>query len=111
MDLIEKLRGEQLIQQNDYCRGLEVIDDAIDEIKRLRDELASLKAQAEATQYDFSDVINLTHRKTKDIIERDNYKITGFVLTKDSSEKCIVDMSAVRWFFDRQDFFKMMHPQ
>jgi len=59
--------------------------------------------------YDLSDVIQLTHRKTKDIIARDNYAITGFVLTNDYGDKCIVDMSAVRWLSDKE-FFKMMHP-
>ena len=59
--------------------------------------------------YDFSEVIPLTHSKAKHIIARDGYSVTGFVLTKDSGEKCIVDMSAVRWLA-RDEFFKMMHP-
>jgi hypothetical protein len=61
-------------------------------------------------QYDLSAVIRLTHEKTKQIIERDGHKITGFVMTKDDGEKCIVDMSAVRWFFKGEDFSRMMHP-
>lgn len=61
-------------------------------------------------QHDLSSVIRLTHTKTKDIVDRTGHKITGFVLTKDNGEKCIVDMSAVRWFFDPNDFHQMMHP-
>lgn len=65
---------------------------------------------AKPCPYDFSAVIRLTHEKTKQIIERDGHKITGFVMTKDGGEKCIVDMSAVRWFFKGEDFSRMMHP-
>jgi hypothetical protein len=61
------------------------------------------------TEYDLSQVIPLTHSKTKHIIARDSFSVTGFVLTKETGEKCIVDMSAVRWM-SRDEFFKMMHP-
>lgn len=60
--------------------------------------------------YDLTGVDRLTENKAKHIIERDGHTITGFVLTKPNGEKCIVDQSAVRWFFDGADFFKMMHP-
>lgn len=63
-------------------------------------------------EYDFTHVIHLTHRKAQHIIERDGYAITGFVLTRggpDKHSKCIVDMSAVRWFDDGMTFFRMMH--
>lgn len=59
--------------------------------------------------YDFGAVIKLTHQKTTDIIAREGYHVTGFVLTKGSGEKCIIDMSAVRWM-DENEFFSMMHP-
>lgn len=61
------------------------------------------------TEYDLSEVIALTHRKTKDIINRDGFAVTGFVMTKENGEKCVVDMSAVRWM-SSGEFFKMMHP-
>lgn len=60
-------------------------------------------------EYDLGQVIHLTHQKTKHIIERDGFAVTGFVLTNEAGEKCIVDMSAVRWMA-RDEFFKMMHP-
>lgn len=67
------------------------------------------KAGSQAHGYDFSQVIPLTHNKAQHIIERDSYAVTGFVLTKDR-KKCVVDMSAVRWFDERLDFQRMMHP-
>lgn len=60
-------------------------------------------------EYDLSQVIQLTHNKTKHIIARDRFSVTGFVLTKENGDKCIVDMSAVRWM-SRDEFFTMMHP-
>lgn len=64
-------------------------------------------------EYDFTHVIHLTHHKAQDIIKRDGYVLTGFVLTKNKEgreySKCIVDMSAVRWFDDGMTFFRMMH--
>lgn len=62
-----------------------------------------------ASDYDLSGVIHLTHNKTKSIVDR-GYKITGFVLTDETGRKCISDMSAVRWFDERVNFFRMMHP-
>lgn len=66
-----------------------------------------------ASEYDFTNVIHLTHNKAQHIIERDGYVVTGFVLTKNKEgreySKCIVDMSAVRWFDDGMTFFRMMH--
>ena len=63
-------------------------------------------------QYDMSNVIGLTHNKTAHIIARDGFAMTGFVLTHEDGRKCIVDMSAVRWFHDTdgRKFFAMMHP-
>lgn len=63
-------------------------------------------------QYDMSKVIGLTHNKTAHIIARDGFAMTGFVLTHEDGRKCIVDMSAVRWFHDTDGlkFFAMMHP-
>ena len=40
MDIIERLHGEQLLQQQNIGCGLEVLDEAADEITRLRDDLA-----------------------------------------------------------------------
>jgi hypothetical protein len=61
-------------------------------------------------EYDLSEVIPLTHRKTKGIIKDRGYNVTGFVLTESVAEnKCIVDMSAVRWLTGKE-FFEMMHP-
>ena len=65
------------------------------------------------SEYDFTNVIHLTHHKAQHIIERDGFVLTGFVLTKNKEgreyAKCIVDMSAVRWFDDGMTFFRMMH--
>lgn len=52
----------------------------------------------------------LTARKAKDIIAREGYYVTGVVMTNSDSSKCIVDLSAVRWFPKLMDFFTMMHP-
>ena len=60
--------------------------------------------------YDLSGVIHLTHNKTQHIIGSRGYAVTGFVLTDAAGRKCIVDMSAVRWFDEPQNFHKMMHP-
>lgn len=64
-------------------------------------------------QHDVGKVISLTNQKTKHIIERDGFAVTGFVLTHTDGRKCIVDMSAVRWFHDTDGraFFRMMHPE
>lgn len=63
-------------------------------------------------EYNLSQVIRLTHNKTQHIIDRDGFAVTGFVLTHTDGRKCIVDMSAVRWFHDNDGlaFFMMMHP-
>jgi hypothetical protein len=78
------------------------IDATIAEVKRLRAEMP----------YDMSKVIGLTHNKVAHIIARDCFAVTGFVLTHEDGSKCIVDMSAVRWFHDADGraFFRMMHP-
>lgn len=60
--------------------------------------------------YDLRKVIPLTHNKTSHIVSSKGYDVTGFVLTNDAGRKCIVDMSAVRWFDDPVNFFQMMHP-
>lgn len=59
--------------------------------------------------YNLDKVIHLTHRKAKSIIETNKYAVTGFILTDEQGRKCIVDMSAVRWFDDKKDFHHMMH--
>jgi len=59
--------------------------------------------------YDLSGVMDLTHKKTKQIIQRYGFFVSGFVLTREDGSKCVVDMSAVRWM-DADEFFKMMHP-
>jgi hypothetical protein len=73
-----------------------------------QDNRKNLAAETEA-EYDLSEVIPLTHRKTKGIIKDRGYNVTGFVLTREDGDKCIVDMSAVRWLTDK-GFFEMMHP-
>ena len=65
-------------------------------------------AESEAG-YDFYGVIPLTHRKAKGIIKDRGYHVTGFVLSRPDGDKCIVDMSAVRWLTGKE-FFEMMHP-
>ncbi len=60
-------------------------------------------------EYDLSEVIPLTHRKAKGIIKDNGYHVTGFVLSRPDGDKCIVDMSAVRWLTGKE-FFEMMHP-
>ena len=65
-------------------------------------------AEPEA-EYDFYGVIPLTHRKAKGIIKDRGYHVTGFVLSRPDGDKCIVDMSAVRWLSGKE-FFEMMHP-
>jgi hypothetical protein len=65
-------------------------------------------AESEA-EYDFYGVIPLTHRKAKGIIKDRGYHVTGFVLSRPDGDKCIVDMSAVRWLSGKE-FFEMMHP-
>lgn len=75
------------------------VAEAVEEIERLRN----------AQQYDMSKVIHLTHRKAQGIIKDNGYALTGFVLTDTDGRKCIVDMSAVRWFDDKHQFFRLMH--
>ena len=60
--------------------------------------------------FNFDKVIHLTKNKTEHIIETRDYEVTGFVLTNKDGSKCVIDMSAVRWFDDKNDFFRMMHP-
>lgn len=72
----------------------------------LQKECALLKVVGD---YDMSKVVHLTHRKARDIIARNGYALTGFVLTDTDGRKCIVDMSAVRWFDKPEDFFRLMH--
>lgn len=72
-------------------------------------------AAEKESEYDLSHVIPLTHRKAKGIIKDNGYVITGFVLTATrlpigmGTDKCIVDMSAVRWL-GQAEFMQMMHP-
>lgn len=62
-------------------------------------------------QYDMSKVTGLTHNKTAHIIARDGFAMTGFVLTHEDGRKCIVDMSAVRWFHDKKTWADVMFPE
>jgi hypothetical protein len=78
------------------------------EIAKLRNALANTRPEPEA-EYDFYGVIPLTHRKAKGIIKDRGYHVTGFVLSRPDGDKCIVDMSAVRWLTGKE-FFEMMHP-
>ena len=67
------------------------------------------KQAEQEPEYDLSNVIHLTHNKAKHIIKSRGYSVTGFVLTREDGGKCIVDMSAVRWFDDKLVFQRMMH--
>lgn len=50
-----------------------------------------------------------TNTKAVDICTRAGYEVTGYVLTQRARPaKCIVDMSAVRWFPDVADFMRVM---
>ena len=73
------------------------------------EEARTFLAAEPEVEYDLSEVIPLTHRKAKGIIKDRGYNVTGFVLTRKDGDKCIVDMSAVRWLTDKE-FFEMMHP-
>jgi hypothetical protein len=84
----------------------------LEEVKYVIDEFVARHpprpAETEA-EYDFYGVIPLTHRKAKGIIKDRGYHVTGFVLSRPDGDKCIVDMSAVRWLSGKE-FFEMMHP-
>lgn len=81
-------------------------------------KIRKIEFTAPQNQYDLSNVIHLTHNKAQHIIKTRGYAVTGFVLTGTddggqalrNGRKCIVDMSAVRWFDDVLDFQRMMHP-
>ena len=62
-----------------------------DDAEDLYDEIFDY-LDAPKDDYDFSQVIPLTHRKTKGIARDGDYSVTGFVLTNDKGDKCIVDM-------------------
>jgi hypothetical protein len=107
-----------LIRVRPYLQAMASMDRAIGKpdvevlnLLRIIDE--AIVHPEPASEYDFSNVIHLTHHKAQDIIKRDGYVVTGFVLTKNKEgreySKCIVDMSAVRWFDDGMVFFRMMH--
>jgi hypothetical protein len=107
-----------LIRVRPYLQAMASMDRAIGKpdvevlnLLRIIDE--AIAHPEPASEYDFSNVIHLTHHKAQHIIERDGYVLTGFVLTKNKEgreySKCIVDMSAVRWFDDGMTFFRMMH--
>lgn len=54
-------------------------------------------------------VIELTNAKAARIEERCNYVVTGYVLTHHSlGKKAVVDMAAVRWFPNVDEFMHMM---
>jgi hypothetical protein len=50
----------------------------------------------------------MTVKKTLDIMERDQSRITGFVLTGRNGETTIVNHSAVRWLSGRK-MWEVMH--
>ena len=79
------------------------------ETLELSNDIDDFLTAAPEAEYDLSSVIPLTHRKAKGIINDNGYHVTGFVLTREDDEKCIVDMSAVRWLTGKE-FFEMMHP-
>lgn len=57
-------------------------------------------------------VDRLTNEKASHIAIRDDYQVTGYVMTRvvgKENQKCIVDCSAVRWM-GMTEFFEMMHP-
>lgn len=49
----------------------------------------------------------LTAAKSAELLEGGNYSVTGFVLTDNNGDVCIIDKSAVRWL-DKRDLFSMM---
>jgi hypothetical protein len=75
----------------------------------LPDDIRAYLAAEPEAEYDFYGVIPLTHRKAKGIIKDNGYHVTGFVLSRPDGDKCIVDMSAVRWLTGKE-LFEMMHP-
>lgn len=57
-------------------------------------------------------VDRLTNEKASHIAIRDDYHVTGYVLSSvvgKETRKCIVDFSVVRWM-GGNEFFEMMHP-
>jgi len=85
------------------------LDDLELQVGRSIDEIRTFLAAETEAEYDFYGVIPLTHRKAKGIIKDNGYHVTGFVLSRPDGDKCIVDMSAVRWLTDKE-FFEIMHP-
>jgi len=85
------------------------VDDLELQVGRAIDEIRACLAAEPEAEYDFYGVIPLTHRKTKGIIKDNGYHVTGFVLSRPDGDKCIVDMSAVRWLTGKE-FFEMTHP-
>lgn len=54
----------------------------------------------------------LTHDKAARIEERNNYEVTGYVMTHRAlAKKCVIDMAAVRWFPNVPEFMMMMTGQ
>lgn len=51
----------------------------------------------------------LTDEKANHIIARDGFKMTGAVLCKPNGERCIVEMSAVRWL-SNDEMWAILHP-
>ena len=79
------------------------------ESAKVAEDIRTFLAPEPEAEYDFYGVIPLTHRKAKGIIKDRGYHVTGFVLSRPDGDKCIVDMSAVRWLTGKE-FFEMMHP-
>jgi hypothetical protein len=54
----------------------------------------------------------LTHDKAARIEERNNYEVTGYVMTHRAlAKKCVIDMAAVRWFPNVPEFMLIMTGQ
>ena len=51
----------------------------------------------------------LTADKAAFICRRDEFKVTGVVLSRPDGYRCIVELSAVRWL-DKLQMWKLMHP-
>jgi len=69
--------------------------------------LKTLHTHAEKTQMQEPED-RLTREKAAHICDRDQFVATGYVLTG-NGQKCIVDLSAVRWL-DTDTFWNLMHP-
>lgn len=102
---IELLRQASRILEELKCEGgiLSLTE------REITEEIRAFLAADPEEEYDWYGVRPLTHRKAKGIIKDNGYHVTGFVLSRPDGDKCIVDMSAVRWLSGKE-FFEIMHP-